>query len=60
MTDDQSATFAGEFVVTCAVPGASIRASAPTPGGAGAHPTLVVDEKFESALCKPYAGLAGR
>ena len=61
MDDRLAATFNGSFVVTCAVPAASIGVTAPTAGaGRGAGTTLIVDEKFESPLCKPYAALAGR
>lgn len=48
--EEISATFAGPFAVTCAVPVA---------GGGGA-PMLVVDEKFESPACKPFADLTQR
>jgi hypothetical protein len=54
-TASLAASFAGPFVVTCAAPIAG--APAPTAGNA---PALVVDEKFESQACKPYAGLARR
>ena len=59
MSDELAATFDGSFVVTCAVPATSLETSAPSSGGNGA-PTLIVDEKFESSLCKPYAALGGR
>jgi len=54
-TANLAASFAGAFAVTCALPIAG--APAPTEGGA---PVLVVDEKFESSACKPYADLARR
>lgn len=60
MNDKFSAKFEGPFVVTCSVPAASMAAVAPSPTSGTALPTLVVDEKFESALCKRYAALAGR
>jgi hypothetical protein len=47
-TPDLSATFAGPFAVTCAVPS--------QPGST----TLVVDEQLESPACKPYADLTRR
>jgi hypothetical protein len=50
-----AATFEGPFVVTCAVPAG---ATAPQ-SSATETPVLVVDETFESPLCKPYAALAG-
>jgi hypothetical protein len=50
-----AASFTGPFAVTCAVPIAG--APVPTSGGAVA---LAVDEKFESAGCKPYASLGQR
>lgn len=60
MRDQFSAKFEGPFAVTCAVPAASMAVGAPAPTSENALPTLVVDEKFESALCKRYATLAGR
>jgi hypothetical protein len=51
-----AATFEGPFVVTGAVPAG---ATAPQ-SSATETPALVVDETFESALCKPYAALARR
>jgi hypothetical protein len=60
MSDELSASFQGSFVVTCAAPAASLEVSAPSSGARSTPPTLVVDEKFESPLCKPYATLAGR
>jgi hypothetical protein len=60
MKSEFSAKFAGPFVVTCAVPAASMAAGAPAPTSENALPPLVVDEKFESAICKRYAALVGR
>jgi hypothetical protein len=60
MTDEFSAEFEGPFVVTCAVPAASMAVGAPAPTSENALPTLIVDERFESTLCKPYKALAGR
>lgn len=54
-TSNLAASFAGALAVTCAAPAAG----APTPPNGGA-PVLVVDEKFETAACKPYAELARR
>jgi hypothetical protein len=59
MTDEFSAEFEGPFVVTCAVPAASMAVGAPAPTSENALPTLVVDEMFESTLCKRYKALAG-
>lgn len=60
MKDQFSAKFEGPFVVTCSVPAASMGAEAPAPTSENALPTLVVDQKFESALCKRYAPPADR
>jgi hypothetical protein len=58
--DEFSAEFEGPFTVTCAVPAASIAAEVPVSASENGLPILVVDEKFESTLCKRYATLAGR
>jgi hypothetical protein len=58
MNDEFSAKFEGPFVVTCAVPAASMAAGAPAATSENALLPLIVDEKFESALCKRYAALA--
>ena len=50
-----AATFEGPFVATCAIPAAG---TAPQ-SSATETPALVVDERFESPLCKPYAALRG-
>lgn len=47
-TPELSATFAGPFAVTCAVPSES------------GSTTLVVDERLASPTCKPYADLTRR
>jgi len=59
MSDELAAAFDGPFVVTCAVPAspAGGEAPAPAPIAQETRPTLIVDEKFESALCQPYAAL---
>jgi len=57
---DFTARFEGPFVVTCAVPPASLATAAPASTSNDARLPLVVDEQFESALCQPYASLAGR
>ena len=61
MSDELAAAFDGPFVVTCAVPASSAVAGAPAPApnAQETRPTLIVDEKFESALCRPYAALGG-
>ncbi len=55
--EEFSARLAGPFVVTCAAPAASLGTQAPAPVSEDALPALVVDERFESALCKPHARL---
>ena len=60
MDDELAARFEGPFVVTCAVPAGSSTGEAPASTAANVHPTLTVDEVFESALCRPYATLGGR
>ena len=55
---DFAAKFQGPFVVTCAVPAGSLSTGAPSAASENALPALIVDEKFESPLCKPYATLA--
>ena len=57
---DFSARFEGPFVVTCAVPAAALAEAAPASSSNDTRLPLVVDEQFESTLCKPYASLAGR
>lgn len=56
-----SARFEGPYAVSCAVPASApaAAASAATPTPEAPLPVLVVDERFESPLCKPYAQLAG-
>jgi hypothetical protein len=58
MGDELAAKFEGPFVVTCAVPATSM-AGAPMPSAGGGRASLVVDEKFETTLCRPYATLGG-
>jgi hypothetical protein len=60
MSDDFAAKFEGPFVVTCAVPADFMGAGAPTPTSENVLPLLIVDEKFESALCRRYIALAGQ
>jgi hypothetical protein len=60
MDNEFAARFEGPFVVTCAVPVSLAAGDAPASSAASASPTLTVDEHFESALCRPYAMLAGR
>ncbi|MSQ47070.1 MAG: hypothetical protein EXR78_01585 [Deltaproteobacteria bacterium] len=59
MGDEFSARFEGPFVVTCAVPATTLTGDAPTPTSDNTLPILVVDERFESPLCQPFATLAG-
>ena len=59
MDDEFAATFEGPFFVTCAVPAALLTGEAPAASAADTQPTLTVDERFESALCRPYATLGG-
>ena len=59
MDDEHAARFDGPFIVTCAVPAALVAVDAPTPSADGRWPTLIVDEAFASALCRPYAALGG-
>ena len=59
MDNEFAARFEGPFVVTCAVP-ASLAGEAPASSTAGTPPTLTVDERFESGLCRPYATLGER
>jgi hypothetical protein len=58
MGDELASAFEGPFVVTCSVPASILGGGAPV--AEGDAPTLVVDEGFESALCKPYARLQKR
>jgi hypothetical protein len=57
--NDFAASFAGPVVVTCAVPSEAMASGAPAPTSANTATVLVVDTMFESALCRPYADLAG-
>ena len=57
MSDKFAAKFEGPVVVTCAVPSSLMGVEAPTAAEDGELPTLVVDEKLESELCKRYATL---
>ena len=59
MGEALAARFEGPFVVTCAVPAASMPAGAPAPSANDAPQTLTVDDTFESQLCRPYATLGG-
>jgi hypothetical protein len=59
MADEFAATFEGPFIVTCAVPAALMPGGAPASSADNTPPTLIVDETFESALCRPYATLGG-
>jgi hypothetical protein len=59
MDDALAAKFEGPFVVTCAVPASSMAGAAPMPSTGGGRASLVVDDKFETALCRPYATLGG-
>jgi hypothetical protein len=59
MDDEHAARFDGPFIVTCAVPAAVGSIDAPAPSADGPPPTLIVDEAFESAPCRPYAALGG-
>jgi hypothetical protein len=59
MDGERMATFEGPFVVTCAVATALTTQDAPAPGTGQVPPTLVVDENFASASCRPYATLGG-
>jgi hypothetical protein len=60
MDAEFAARFEGPFVVTCAVPASLIGGDAPASSAASTPPTLTVDERFESGLCRPYATLGGR
>ena len=60
MDDQFAARFEGPFVVTCAVPASLAAGDAPASNADSARPTLTVDERFESELCRPYANLSGR
>jgi hypothetical protein len=60
MDADLAARFEGPFVVTCAVPASVAVGDAPASSAASTAPTLTVDERFESELCRPYATLGGR
>lgn len=59
MGEDLAARFEGPFVVTCAVPPAVMPGGTSAPSADNSRPTLIVDEAFESALCRPYATLGG-
>jgi hypothetical protein len=59
MGDALAARFEGPFVVTCAVPAALMPGGTPAPSADSSRPTLIVDEAFESAPCRPYATLGG-
>jgi hypothetical protein len=59
MRDEFAARFDGPFVVTCAVPAAAMASGAPESIAKITRPTLILDETFESALCRPYAALGG-
>jgi hypothetical protein len=61
MDDEHAARFDGPFIVTCAVPGtaAAAEVAPPTPSAGEAPPALMVDDAFESALCRPHATLGG-
>jgi hypothetical protein len=59
MADEHAARFDGPFIVTCAVPAAVMAIDAPAPSADGPRPTLIVDEAFGSAPCRPYAALGG-
>ena len=60
MADEFAARFEGPFVVTCAVPASLAAGGAPASSADGTPPTLTVDERFESELCRPYAKLGAR
>jgi hypothetical protein len=60
MDTDFAARFEGPFVVTCAVPASLAAGAAPASSAAATPPTLTVDERFESELCRPYATLGAR
>jgi hypothetical protein len=60
MDAEFAAKFEGPFVVTCAVPASLAAGEAPASSAPGTPPTLTVDERFESDLCRPYATLGGR
>ena len=59
MDEALAARFEGPFVVTCAVPPALMPGGTSAPSANTSQSTLVVDEAFESALCRPYATFAG-
>jgi hypothetical protein len=56
--DGFAADFEGPFVVSCAIP-ASSDAAAPAPVAGSPFAALVLDDRFESTLCRPFAGLRG-
>jgi hypothetical protein len=56
--DGFAANFEGPFVVSCAIP-ASSGDGAPAPAAGSPAAALVLDERFESPLCRRFAGLRG-
>jgi hypothetical protein len=54
--DGFAANFEGPFVVSCSIP-ASSGAAAPAPVAGSPSGPLVLDERFESPLCRRFAGL---
>lgn len=58
MNEQISAIFEGPIVVTCAVPPTAMPASSADPPTGGEASVLVVDERFESELCRRHAALA--
>jgi len=59
MDEALAARFEGPFVVTCAVPPALMPGGTSAPSANTSQSTLVVDEAFESAPCRPYATFGG-
>ena len=59
MSDEFAARFEGPFVVTCAVPPTLMPGGTSAPSANASQSTLVVDEAFESAPCRPYATFGG-
>jgi hypothetical protein len=58
LPDEFAASFEGPFVVSCAIP-ASAGTAAPAPVSGSPSAALVLDERFESPLCRRFAGLRG-
>lgn len=56
--DRLAARFEGPLAVSCAVPASALAAAPTAPQSSDMPAPLVVDEKFASAACRPYAALA--